>query len=182
MRFTHSVIGAVFLSLAACSSAPSSVQYYTLSHVEPSFNASATTRLVIEPVQVAAFLSSNALIFQKSAVELVPTQQHQWAEPLDQQLTRRLQAELSKLKPQYQVTHQAHSPQDLRLTVYVSQFHISQSGEVLLSARLQLLDGVNLTQQSLSVQVPLTQDGYGAAVEALGRGWSELTAKLSETF
>ena len=73
--------------LTACSSSVE-LRYYQLPQpavvsVQP--NATAPV-LYVEPVMVAAYLNSNSLILQTSTVELHKTSQHQWADPLDQQL------------------------------------------------------------------------------------------------
>ncbi|WP_337842628.1 ABC-type transport auxiliary lipoprotein family protein [Rheinheimera sp.] len=171
---------ATVMLLTACSSSAPTIQYYLLPEVQPAFTAEAQKRLVLEPVQVASFLNTNALIYQQSEVELNPTRLHQWAEPLDQQLTRSLVAQLSKLRPDYQIASEASSASDLRLTVQVSQFQISSTGQVLISARMHLLNGAELKQQSFSLSLPLPDDGYAVAVQTLGQGWHQLAQQISE--
>ncbi|MFC4655796.1 MULTISPECIES: PqiC family protein [Rheinheimera] len=177
---SRTILFASLLLLTACSSSAPQIQYYLLPEVQPAFSSSAQKRLVLEPVQVASFLNTNALIYQQSEVELNPTRLHQWAEPLDQQLTRSLLAELSKLKPDYQLATEAVSAADLRLTVQVSQFQISSTGQVLLSARMHLLNGSELSQHSFSLSLPLAEDGYAVAVQTLGLGWQEMARQISD--
>jgi len=166
--------------MSGCSSSVQTIQYYQLPNIPPHHATQAEQRLVVEPVQVAAFLNTNALVFQQSEVELVPTQQHQWAEPLAQQLTRNLQASLSQLLPGYQVSTVALSPQDLRLTVQVSQFQISADHQVLIGAQVYLLSAQGLKQQSVQLTLPLSDDGYPAAVTTLGMGWTQLAEQISK--
>ena len=160
--------------LAACSS-PVELRYYQLPQAviataQP--NAAAPV-LYVEPVMVAAYLNSNALILQTSAVELHKTTQHQWADPLDQQLQRLLVNGLQQALPAYRVTGQQPGGDAVRLLVQVEQFHGQQQGIALVSGRFHLLQGDKVHSQSFQLQLPQPDEGYPALVDTLGQGWQQ---------
>ncbi|WP_306522282.1 membrane integrity-associated transporter subunit PqiC [Rheinheimera sp.] len=135
--------------------------------------------LVVEPVMVASYLNTNALILQTSEVQLVKTQQQQWAEALDQQLSRILLRTLAAELPGYRVTERV-VPGAQRLLVQVEQFHGTEQGTVLLSGRFSLMPAQGTTlvggqsgimQQQFQLQMPQADDGYPALVAALGELW-----------
>lgn len=170
----------VLTLLAACSSSVE-LRYYQLPQpavvsVQP--NAAAPV-LYAEPVMVASYLNSNALILQTSAVELHKTTQHQWADPLDQQLQRLLVNGLQQALPAYRVTGQQPSGDTVRLLVQVEQFHGQQQGIVLVSGRFHLLKGDKVHSQSFQLQLPQSDEGYPALVDTLGQGWQQAISQFA---
>ncbi len=166
--------------LAACSSSVE-LRYYQLPQpavvsVQP--NAAAPV-LYAEPVMVASYLNSNALILQTSAVELHKTTQHQWADPLDQQLQRLLVNGLQQALPAYRVTGQQPGGDAVRLLVQVEQFHGQQQGIVLVSGRFHLLKGDKVQSQSFQLQLPQADEGYPALVDTLGQGWQQAVSQFA---
>lgn len=166
--------------LAGCSSSVE-LRYYQLpqpvvASVQP--NATAPV-LYAEPVMVASYLNSNSLILQTSAVELHKTTQHQWAEPLDQQLHRLLVNGLQRALPAYRVTSQQPAADAVRLLVQVEQFHGQQQGVVLVSGRFHLLQGDKVQSQSFQLQIPQPEEGYPALVDTLGQGWQQAVAQFA---
>jgi hypothetical protein len=166
--------------LAGCSSSVE-LRYYQLPQpvvaaVQP--NATAPV-LYTEPVMVASYLNSNALILQTSAVELHKTTQHQWAEPLDQQLQRLLVNGLQQALPAYRVTSQQPASDAVRLLVQVEQFHGQQQGIVLISGRFHLLQGDKVQSQPFQLQLPQPDEGYPALVDTLGQGWQQAVGQFA---
>jgi uncharacterized lipoprotein YmbA len=135
--------------------------------------------LYAEPVMVASYLNSNALILQTSAVELHKTNQHQWAEPLDQQLQRLLVNGLQQALPAYRVTSQQPDGDAVRLLVQVEQFHGQQHGIALVSGRFHLLKGDKVQSQSFQLQLPQPDEGYPALVDTLGQGWQQAIVQFA---
>lgn len=176
----QAAIAALGLLLFGCSTVVS-INYFQLPQPEISVVSPATNApvLVVEPVMVASYLNTNALILQTSAVQLVKTQQQQWAEALDQQLSRILLRTLVAELPGYRVTERA-VPGAPRLLVQVEQFHGTEQGTVLLSGRFSLMPGQGATlvggqsgiiQQQFQLQMPQADDGYPALVAALSELW-----------
>lgn len=172
----------VFLSLAlaGCGSSPAELQYYRLPAVAAKAPVVDSTKvLVIEPVMVASYLNSNALVYQNNEVNLQLTRTHQWAEALDQQLSRNLQAHLSAALTDWRVTQQVSSSSDSRLTVQVTQFHTTADGQVLISGQAHLLTGAVVKQMPFELQLPIADDGYDEVVKTLGQGWSQVAAEIA---
>lgn len=176
----QAAVAALGVLLLGCSTVVS-INYFQLpqpeiSVVSPAINAPV---LVVEPVMVASYLNSNSLILQTSAVQLVKTQQQQWAEALDQQLSRILLRTLAAELPGYRVTERV-VPGAQRLLVQVEQFHGTEQGIVLLSGRFSLMPAQGTTlvggqsgiiQHQFQLQMPQADDGYPALVAALGELW-----------
>ncbi len=174
----QAAVAALTLLLLGCSSAVS-INYFQLpqpaiSTAVPAANAAV---LVVEPVMVASYLNTNALILQTSDVQLVKTQQQQWAEALDQQLSRILLRTLAAELPGYRVTERPVAGAQ-RLLVQVEQFHGTEQGTVMLSGRFSLMPGTEgnavhtgIIQQQFQLQMPQADDGYPALVAALGELW-----------
>ncbi|MBY0419673.1 MAG: ABC-type transport auxiliary lipoprotein family protein [Pararheinheimera sp.] len=174
----------VFLSLAlaGCSSSPAELQYYRLPAVAAKAPVVDSSKvLVIEPVMVASYLNSNALVYQNNEVNLQLTRTHQWAEALDQQLTRNLQAHLSASLSDWRVTQQVSSPSDSRLTVQVTQFHTTADGVVLISGQAHLLTGAVVKQMPFELQLAIADDGYDEVVKKLGEGWAQVAAQIAKS-
>ncbi|MBU1438252.1 MAG: membrane integrity-associated transporter subunit PqiC [Gammaproteobacteria bacterium] len=138
--------------------------------------------IVVEPVMVANYLNTNALILQTSSVQLVKTTQHQWAEALDQQLTRLLQQQLAAALPNHRVTDRAPLGPQQRLLVQVEQFHGTEQGQILISGKVSVLNGEQTIQQRFAVQLAQPEAGYPALVETLGQGWQQVVAEISLLF
>lgn len=166
--------------VAGCSSAVT-INYFQLPQPAISTSSPAVDApvLVVEPVMVANYLNTNALILQTSEVQLVKTQQQQWAEALDQQLNRILLRTLAAELPAYRVTERPVAGAQ-RLLVQVEQFHGTEQGTVLLSGRFSLMPAQGTTlvggqsgiiQQQFQLQMPQADDGYPALVAALGELW-----------
>jgi len=175
-------LASIFLSLlvAGCGSSPAELQYYRLPAVAvkaPQVDSNKV--LVVEPVIVASYLNSNALVYQNNEVNLQLTRLHQWAEALDQQLSRNLQAHLSAALPDWRVTQQVSSPGDSRLTVQVTQFHTTADGLVLISGQASLLKGEVVKQLPFELQLPIADDGYDEVVKTLGQGWSQVATEIA---
>lgn len=175
------IILALLTTLTACSSAVT-LHYYQLP--QPALSATSQNPqapvLYAEPVMVASYLNSNALVLQTSAVELHKTTQHQWADPLDQQLQRLLVSGLQQVLPGYRVTAQQPTAEATRLLVQVDQFHGQQQGVVLISGRFHLLHGDKVQSQSFRLELPQADEGYPAMVDTLGQGWQQAIGQFAE--
>ena len=138
--------------------------------------------IVVEPVMVANYLNTNALILQTSSVQLVKTTQHQWAEALDQQLSRLLQQQLAAALPGHRVTDRAPQGPQQRLLVQVEQFHGTEQGMVLISGKVSVVSGEHTMQQRFALELAQPEAGYPSMVATLGAGWQQVVADISQLF
>lgn len=179
MRYIACVV--LSLALAGCGSSPSELQYYRLPAVAAKAPVVDSSKvLVVEPVMVASYLNSNALVYQNNEVNLQLTRTHQWAEALDQQLTRNLQAHLSGALTDWRVTQQVNGAGDSRLTVQVTQFHTTADGVVLISGQAHLLTGATVKQMPFELQLAIADDGYDEVVKTLGQGWGQVATQIAK--
>lgn len=168
------------LTLAGCGSTPAALQFYRLPAVAAKAPVVDSAKvLVVEPVMVASYLNTSALVYQNNEVNLQLTRTHQWAEALDQQLSRNLQAHLSAALTDWRVTQQVSSSSDSRLTVQVTQFHTTADGQVLISGQAHLLTGAEVKQLPFELQLPVADDGYDEVVKTLGQGWSMVATEIA---
>lgn len=169
------------------SSGCSSVQELNFYQLPQQANTAASASIgaaviVVEPVMVANYLNTNALILQTSDVQLVKTSQHQWAEALDQQLTRLLQQQLTAALPGHRVTDRAPQGPQQRLLVQVEQFHGTEQGKVLISGKYSLVNGEHTVQQRFALELAQPEAGYPSMVATLGAGWQQVVADISLLF
>jgi uncharacterized lipoprotein YmbA len=169
------------------SSGCSSVQELNFYQLPQQANTAASASMdasviVIEPVMVANYLNTNALILQTSDVQLVKTSQHQWAEALDQQLTRLLQQQLTTALPGHRVTDRAPQGPQQRLLVQVEQFHGTEQGRVLISGKYSVVNGEHTIQQRFALELAQPEDGYPSLVATLGTGWQQVVSEISQLF
>lgn len=167
------------ISVAACSDTPQ-MHYFQLQQA-PVVNApsAGSASLVVENVIVADFLDSNALVLQKSNVELIRTQQQQWVEPLGGQLSRNLRAELQQQLSDVQVLSQATAQHQPRLLVQVDQFHGSEQGQVYIKVRYSLMRDGKVQQFQYQWQQAQAAEGYASLVETLGVGWQQVSQHIA---
>lgn len=179
----------IVLGLSACSSAVE-LKYYQLPvpalSVENTVSSDAAV-LIVEPVMVANYLNTNALILQTSQVELHRTQQHQWLEALDQQLNRilvnELQAKLAKTSVTTAEFAVKSTPsQAQRLLVQIAEFHGTEQGIVILSGRYSWLGGstTGVQLRQFRIELPQPEDGYPAMVQTMGAAVSKLSEQIAE--
>jgi uncharacterized protein len=169
------------------SSGCSSVQELNFYQLPQQANTAASASMdasviLIEPVMVANYLNTNALILQTSDVQLVKTSQHQWAEALDQQLTRLLQQQLTTALPGHRVTDRAPQGSQQRLLVQVEQFHGTEQGRVLISGKYSVVNGEHTIQQRFALELAQPEDGYPSLVATLGTGWQQVVTEISQLF
>ena len=179
----------IVLGLSACSSAVE-LKYYQLPvpalSVENTVSSDAAV-LIVEPVMVANYLNTNALILQTSQVELHRTQQHQWLEALDQQLNRILVNELQAKLAKTSVTTaefavKSTQSQAQRLLVQIAEFHGTEQGIVILSGRYSWLGGstTGVQLRQFRIELPQPEDGYPAMVQTMGAAVSKLSEQIAE--
>lgn len=178
---TLGISGLLALCTACSSVVP--VSYYQLDQQQVTAVAPADTKadLYIEPVQVAAYLNSNSLILQTSAVQLHKSNQHQWAEALDLQLQRGLVNTLSNELPNWQVQTLQATPQSCRLLVQLDKFHGDQQGTVQLAGRYHLLCGDKVKSAGFASSQPQPDEGYPAMVSTLSRLWQQQIRQIAQT-
>lgn len=180
---------AVALTLGACGlpgeSAPTF--YYLLDAIEPSAErpAGGGVRLALEPVEIPGYLDRQSLVTRGPENELQVRSFHQWAEPLNANVTRVLAENLRLLLDRTDVVQLPGRGGgfNAELQVEVVRFERTGDGPVTLVARWTVLDGDRgrelATQRAVVTHTP---DGNGpkAVVAAMDRALAELSRRIAE--
>lgn len=126
----------LLVACAACGSTSPS-RFFALAALEPGSEPARGSAVVqLDGVSVAEYLERPQLVRRASAVELEVDEFHRWAEPLDEALTRVLDADLRQL-----LGSNAAGPQApvLRLTCRVTRFERDAEGSAVLEAHWSLV-------------------------------------------
>ncbi|UXI03779.1 membrane integrity-associated transporter subunit PqiC [Photobacterium sp. TY1-4] len=178
----------VLLLLVGCSSEPTAV---SSTYILPVTGSPAALQqpvgrpiLVVRPVEMAAHLSGNGLVYQLSDAEVVQAQQNLWAESIQQQLTRRINLDLRRKQTRYWPTELTPALETMnapRVQVRFTQFNGHYTGVAQVAGEWLLLDAHGGLQGGypFQYQVPLEQAGYVAQVNALAAGVDRLTSDIA---
>lgn len=179
---------AVLLLLAACARTPP-VNYYLLAG--PTAAAPAGMhRIGLGPVRLPEYLDRPQIVRWASPTRLQLSQQHRWAEPLQESFTRALGAHLDAALPAARVLPwpaRGTAQPDARLAVDVQRFEASADGGMVLEARwtyshgtsgAKPLEAISVLREAISGE-PGDYDALvaaaSAAVAALAR---DIAARL----
>lgn len=173
MKFNRLVIP-LCLAIGACASEPLSISYYLLStpSAEQARTQSMTEKktLVIEDVEMAAYLRQSGIAMQISDSQLQISKQHLWAESLELAVPKYLATAMQGQTANYQVyvRNLDYVPSaQYSLRVHIDNLQATDQGEVVSSGRYQLIDNED-SKQSIAVDFyferDLQEDGYSHAV------------------
>jgi hypothetical protein len=177
------------LTLGACGlpgeSAPT--YYYLLDPIRPAAErpAGGGVRLAMEPVEIPDYLDRQALVTRGADNALEVSSFHQWAEPLNANVTRVLAENLRLLLAQTDVVR---LPSRLggfnaELQIELVRFERAGDGPVTLVARWVVLDG-RRQREIASRRAVVTEaadgDGPEATVAAMDRALAALSRRIAE--
>lgn len=170
------------LGLSGCASTVTPSSRYLLPSTAPATPETPDTTLEISRLRLAHYLDVDGIVMQLDDIELHEAHEHQWAEGLDQQLARHLQANLSRALPNWRVI-QGQSGNDNALSLHISidQFQGRYDGYALASGQWQLRDAQNrlIHMASFNTQTALENDGYPALVRALGQSFEKANKDIA---
>ena len=173
MKFNRLVIP-LCLAIGACASEPLSISYYLLStpSAEQARTQSMTEKktLVIEDVEMAAYLRQSGIAMQISGSQLQISKQHLWAESLELAVPKYLATAMQGQTTDYQVyvRNLDYVPSaQYSLRVHIDNLQATDQGEVVSSGRYQLINNED-SKQSIAVDFyferDLQEDGYSHTV------------------
>lgn len=140
--------------------------------------------LLIDEVDVAAFLDASGIVYQTADNEVTAASQHRWAEPVERQLRRTLYTVLAKRLNNVAVfERRPDTPANAaRLSVSLDAFQGHYSGDAIIAGtwRLTSDNGDILARQRFRVERPLPEDGYTALVRTLSGGWQEIATNITD--
>lgn len=170
------------LGLGGCAGKVTPSTRYLLPAATPAVPDAPEATLQLGRLSLAHYLDVEGIVMQLDDIELREAQDHRWAEGLDQQLMRNLQAYLSQDLPSWRVIQGSAGNADAyTLHVSVDQFQGRQDGYALTSGQWQLrsVGGDLLHMASFSTRTALEQDGYPALVRALGQSFEQAAGEIA---
>lgn len=172
------------LVLSGCTSEP--MQWYLLPATSAPVVAEPTAPLlVVRSVELAPYLNGNGLVYRTSETQLLQTQRNLWAQDLPAQLTQRIVTDLRSKQTHYWAV--AHNPMmktldQPTLLVRIDQFNGAYTGNAEIRGEWSVVDGAGKLQQThaFRYQIPQSDDGYPALVEALSQGFEQVTTQIAD--
>ena len=171
----------VALAVGGCLSVSPLPRSYLLSATAPASSAPRTSVAVgVGPVRIPAYLDRSSILVRTGEGEVELSDQHRWAEPLRDGISRTLAANLSAMIPTDAVAvfpWRTSWAADYRVAVDILRFDGTPGGSVVLDARWRLLDaaGKELLLRAAVLQESIADSTYAALVAAESR----LLARLS---
>jgi uncharacterized lipoprotein YmbA len=164
--------------LAGCASAPPEpIEYYVLAPqvaaTDSVVELSNKPTLVIESVELAAYLRQSGMVIQTGDNQLLVSKTHLWAESLELALPKALVRELQQQSDDYSYylkTLDWIGQTDYRLRLRIDSLQSTDQGEVVAAGRYQLISAQATTSPifvDFNFRRDIPQDGYAAAVEQI---------------
>ena len=185
----HLVVVMATLLLSACGSSPVIDDHYyslVLSASEgaaPRDVEAAPVTLVIDSVQLPAYLERRGMPMQVGPNEIKTANHHFWAEPLDEAIAKVLASDIEAHLDGVAVERDAgrHSPAgDCRLRVEIDAFQPTNDARVVARGRFWIATGNTSSRHNFSFSRSLTVDGYAHAVDRLRETLRSLAEQISE--
>jgi uncharacterized lipoprotein YmbA len=169
----------IVLCLAACASGPATpIEYYVLapqvSAADSVVERSNRPTLVIENVDLAAYLRQTGMIIQTGNNQILVSRTHLWAESLESALPKALVRELQRQSDDYSYYLKSVDwvgETDYRLRLRIDSLQSTDRGEVVSAGRYQLISAAapgSPVVVDFNLARDLDQDGYAYAVEQIG--------------
>ena len=159
-------------SVAACGSNPPEDRYYSLvlDAVEaevPQANGDAAVRVSLNGITLPPYLESRAMALQVGSNEIRVSQNHYWAEPLDEAIAKVLVRDIEKETTTIDVLRYQDGDVDCRLKIEFDRFHATDDARVLVSGRYWLISEEGAAKVIFDNSQSLPSSGYASAVSTL---------------
>jgi len=167
------VVVSIALAFAlGCATAPAQDVYYLLRATPdpPPPPADPDALVGMSRVSIASYLDRSGLVVGAAERRIEEARHHHWAEPLDEAISRFLEARISAALGRALSTDFERQPWwRWRIGVRIDELHGSESGEVRLVARWSIVDLQDRTatrDHSFARTTQQAQPGFDALVEA----------------
>lgn len=191
MKTKSMIVVLAVLALGACATAPVEISYYMLAspvpRVENIRELSDKPSIVIESVELAAFLRQAGLVMQTGNNQLEVSRRHLWAESMEQAVPKVLfrQMQLQSRDFVYYVKFLDFVPRtDYRLRLHIDNLQATDKGEVIAAGRYQLIAEKD-TSKSVTADFYFTrdldEDGHEHAVQQLRELIGDIAGAILES-
>ena len=183
MKQTISMLLAVIVLCAGCSSQAVQTNQYLLRPEKSNSEIKGTSTVVLGSVEVAPYLDYEGIVLEVAPGQLNTAQHNLWAEPLAFAVRRYLQVAISSAaKADVGSTLVDNESAKLQIDVIIHQMHATSKGDVKLVAewRLQDLDSdVLRVRREFSAAEALRDDGYPEVVRAHAKLLDSLASSIA---
>ena len=192
MKAKLSVLLLMCTGLASCTSTPATqIEYYMLSPpiatTDSVVELANKPSLVIESIDLAAYLKQSGMIIQTGDNQLLISKSHLWAESLDLALPKALVRELQKQSGHYSYylkTADWVGHTDYRLRLRIGSLQSTEEGEVVSAGRYQLISASNPSEPvfvDFNYQREIQQDGYADVLVQMNAILGEIASAIIAT-
>ncbi len=144
-------------------------------------------KLAIGPIEVPIHLDREGIVTHESQNKLTYSDRHRWAEPLEQNLTKTLHANLAQLLPNQQLIDfpykQSNRP-DYQLIVSIDKFGYLSEGKVVLLARSSIVNskGKQLDSSYIKLERSGIEKNHAQIVSAMSSLLRQMAVELAAKF
>ena len=176
--------------MAGCASTPvAGPNYYLLSSAQLSANALDLKpfKLALGPVDVPAHLDREGIVTHDGLNQINYSDNHRWAEPLNENLIKTLHANFAQILPKQQLIdfpyRQSNRP-DYQLSVDIEKFGYINTGSVVLKARSVLLNskGRQIDSETIDLKRELAEKDHAAIVRLMSELLADMSTQLANSY
>ncbi|MDT0635688.1 PqiC family protein [Spectribacter hydrogenooxidans] len=168
--------------IAGCATSVPATHHYLLTGPEADSGVSeGAASLTLAGVSTAAYLQTQGIVIRTTETEVETARHHRWAEPLPEQLRRRIPAHLGRALPRIQIFTQHAPSAGPRLFVHFDRFNGHFDGAAIVGGtwHLESERGELLVRRHFTVRQPLTDDGYPALISALSAATADVVDDIA---
>ena len=191
MKLKLSLLIVLALCAGACSSSPAS-RFYMLNSIQqsaPSGMAEVdqnTVSICVGPVLLAEYLDRKQLCTRDSGNEVMYSEFHRWAEPLDAALSRVLVENLSMLLSTSRISvfpWKSPAPADYQVRIMLLRFNGEPGGQAELKARWSLEAAGQkepVADRMTRIVEPVESEKYEDMVKAQNKALDKMSREIAE--
>lgn len=175
--------------LIACSSS-SSTQFYLLKAINPenievNKPRSKNLKVLVNPIKFPEYLDRPQMVIRDSSYKLKLSENHRWAEPLNNEFTRVLVKNLSiRIAPNHVLEYSElnGSQPDIHLSIKVLRLDVNADDQAILSVKWAYWLGNNaaINRFSNEYSIPIKNNTYDSKVEAQSQAIALFTDELAK--
>lgn len=175
--------------LVACSSS-SSTQFYLLKAINPenievNKPRSKNLKVLVNPIKFPEYLDRPQMVIRDSSYKLKLSENHRWAEPLNNEFTRVLVKNLSiRIAPNHVLEYSElnGSQPDIHLSIKVLRLDVNADDQAILSVKWAYWLGNNaaINRFSNEYSIPIKNNTYDSKVEAQSQAIALFTDELAK--